>query len=88
MAGAKASLPLPFHSDFVALAQLVERWLGGLTTKAIRRGAFQSVNDLVKTIYDYVEHSNENSRPFVWTATADSIIAKVTRGKAMLETVH
>ncbi len=67
---------------------LVERWLGGLATKAIRRGAFQSVNDLVKTIYDYVEHSNRNSRPFVWTATADSIVAKATHGKAMLETVH
>ena len=81
-----------FHFHFVPTSSpwlnLVERWLGGLTTKAIRRGAFQSVNDLVETIYDYVEHRNENSRPFVWTATADSIIAKVTRGKAMLETVH
>ena len=33
-------------------------------------------------------YSNENSRPFVWTATADSIIAKVTRGKSKLETLH
>ncbi len=43
-----------FHFHFIPTSSpwlnLVERWLGGLTTKAIRRGAFQSVNDLVKTI--------------------------------------
>ena len=67
---------------------LVERWLSELTTKRIRRGVFQSVKDLEQAIYDYVVHSNEAPRPFVWTATADSIIEKVTRCKAISETLH
>jgi len=58
---------------------LLERWFGIITQQAIRRGTFSSVKDLVNKIDQYVEHYNANSRPFVWTATAESIIAKVER---------
>jgi transposase len=57
----------------------VERWFGLITQQAIRRGSFRSVPDLVSRIKRYTEHYNLTARPFVWTATADSILAKIER---------
>ena len=57
----------------------VERWFGLITQQAIRRGSFSSVKELVRKIDHFVEHYNAHSRPFVWTATAESILAKVQR---------
>ncbi|CAM3628312.1 IS630 family transposase [Halomonas lysinitropha] len=57
----------------------VERWFGIITQKAIRRGSFSSVKDLVNKIDHFVDHYNENAAPFIWTATAESILAKVKR---------
>jgi transposase len=57
----------------------VQRWFGLITQRAIRRGSFRSVRELVRKIDDYVTHYNRSSRPFVWTATADSIFAKLQR---------
>jgi len=57
----------------------VERWFGLITQQAIRRGSFRSVGELVQKIDAYVAHYNLHKRPFVWTATADSILAKLRR---------
>jgi transposase len=57
----------------------VERWFGLITQQAIRRGSFKSVPDLVGRIKRYTEHYNLTARPFVWTATAESILAKIER---------
>src|SRR5216684_2042084 len=57
----------------------VERWFGLITQRAIRRGSFSSVKDLVEKIDAFVQHYNRSHRPFVWTATADSILAKISR---------
>jgi putative transposase len=57
----------------------VERWFGLITQRAIRRGSFRSVKELVQKIDDFVHHYNRKQRPFVWTATADSILAKIAR---------
>lgn len=57
----------------------VERWFGLITNRAIRRGSFSSVKDLIKKIDSFVQHYNRTNRPFVWTATADSILEKVAR---------
>lgn len=57
----------------------VERWFGLITQRAIRRGSFRSVKELVKRINDYVANYNKESRPFIWTATADSILKKIER---------
>jgi putative transposase len=57
----------------------VERWFGLITQRAIRRGSFRSVKELIAKINSFVQHYNRSSRPFVWTATADSIIAKLAR---------
>ena len=57
----------------------VERWFALITQQAIRRGSFTSVKDLVAKIDAFVQNYNRSHRPFVWTATADSILAKITR---------
>jgi len=57
----------------------VERWFGIITQRAIRRGSFSSVKDLVNKIDAFVEHYNRSNRPFAWTATADSILQKISR---------
>jgi putative transposase len=57
----------------------VERWFGIITQRAIRRGSFTSVHDLVEKIDAFVQRYNHSSRPFAWTATADSILQKIAR---------
>ena len=57
----------------------VEIWFGIITRQAIRRGSFRKVPELVERIERYTDKWNAKARPFVWTATADSILAKVKR---------
>lgn len=57
----------------------VERWFGKITDKRIRRGSFASVRSLEKAIQDYLDQTNENPQPFVWTADADLILGKIQR---------
>jgi len=67
----------------------VERWFALITQQSIRRGSVQSVRELIANINHYVEHYNRQTRPFVWTATADSILAKVRRIASLIsETRH
>jgi len=55
----------------------VEIWFNRITQRALRRGTFSSVKELVEKIDHYVQNSNRHAQPLVWTATADSIFAKV-----------
>ena len=57
----------------------MERWFGLITQQAIRRGSFRSVAELVQKIDAYVANYNLHKRPFAWTATADSLLAKLQR---------
>ena len=66
---------------------LVERWFGELTGKSIRRGIFISVDNLVAAIDEYMQAWNINPKPFIWTATVDSIIEKLSRCKQTLEKI-
>jgi putative transposase len=68
-----------FTPTYASWLNLVERWFGIITQQAIRRGSFSNVKTLVQRINQFVDHYNATSRPFVWTATADSILAKVER---------
>lgn len=81
-----------FHMHFTPTASswlnLVERWFRDITTRRIRRGVFTGVPDLERAIMDYISHNNENPQPFVWTKSAEQIVQKVNRGKALLETLH
>ena len=67
----------------------VERWFGIITQQAIRRGTFSSVKQLTRKIDRFVNDYNSTNRPFGWTATADSILAKVERlSKLICGTAH
>jgi len=66
---------------------LVERWFGELTSKRIRRGTFFSVEDLEKAIDEFLSAWNKNPKPFVWTATVDSIQEKLSRCRQTLEQI-
>ena len=66
---------------------LVERWFGELTAKAVRRGSFASVADLESAIAGFLEAWNENPTPFLWTATVESIQAKLARCRQTLEQI-
>ena len=72
-----------FHFHFIPTSSswlnLVERWFRELTQKRIRRGVFRSVPELEAAIHEYLEASNQAPKPFVWTAPAQDILAKVER---------
>jgi transposase len=83
------------HSRFVmhftptsaSWLNMVERFFRDISENRIRRDSFTSVNELEQAIAQYIEHHNHNPKPFIWTARADDILAKVTRAKAALARV-
>jgi putative transposase len=68
-----------FTPTYASWLNQVEIWFNRITQQAIRRGTFRSVKELVAKIERYVQASNNHAQPFVWTATADSIFAKIQR---------
>jgi transposase len=66
---------------------LVERWFGELTGKRLRRGVFVSVQDLVDAIHQYMAVWNQDPKPFVWTATVESIVEKLRGCRQTLEQI-
>jgi transposase len=67
---------------------LIERWFAELTNKRIRRDSFFSVADLEAAIREFLAAWNQNPRPFVWTATVESIVAKLARCRQTLEQIQ
>ena len=67
---------------------MVERWFRELTEKSVRRGNFESVPDLTAAIEEYLASSNTDPKPFVWHASAQAILDKIARCKAVYETLH
>ena len=80
-----------FHLHFIPTSSswlnMVERWFRELTEKAIRRGVFKSVPDLIAAIEAYLQANNNDPKPFVWTATAEEILEKVSRGRVALASI-
>ena len=72
-----------FHVHFTptygSWLNLVERWFAEITNKRIRRGVFRSVKELESAIRQYIDIHNEDPKPFVWTRTADEILASIAR---------
>jgi putative transposase len=66
----------PTYSSWL---NMVERFFAHITDKAIRRGSFNSVKELIQKINHFVSQYNKSCTPFVWTATADSILEKLER---------
>jgi transposase len=82
-----------FHPHFTPTSaswiNLVERWFAALTEKQIRRGVHRSVRELETAIKNYLAVSNGSPKPFVWTKTADEILASLARFcQRTLETGH
>src|SRR3954468_17780329 len=72
-----------FHVHFTPTSaswiNMVERWFAALTEKQIRRAAHRSVRELETAIKSYLAITNHSPMPFVWTKTADEILASVAR---------
>ena len=66
---------------------LVSRFFAEITGKRIRRGVFKSVAELEAAIHDYLAKNNASPKPFVWTKTADIILEKNERARAVLSAV-
>lgn len=75
----------PTSSSWV---NLVERWFRELTDKRIRRGVFHSVQDLVQAINEFIDNWNGEPRPFVWTASVESILKKMDKCRDALEDIE
>jgi transposase len=75
---------LHFTPTSASWLNMVERFFRDLTENAIRRGVFTSVHDLIDAIDVYLIDHNLDPKPFIWTAKADDILAKVTRAQQAL----
>jgi transposase len=68
-----------FTPTYSSWLNQVERWFGLLEAKALKRGVHRSTLELEKSIYEFIEASNENPRPYLWTKSADDIFASLKR---------
>jgi transposase len=77
-----------FHFHFTPTSaswlNMVERFFRDLTERAVKRGSFFNVDDLIGAITEYINAHNENPKPFIWTASAKDILAKVKRARRVL----
>jgi transposase len=81
-----------FHFHFTPTSaswlNMVERFFRDLTVNRLRRGVFRDELELVRAIDSYVDHHNENPKPFIWTASAKDILEKVKRARKSLVNVQ
>lgn len=68
---------LHFVPTYSSWLNQVERFFAEITEKRIRRGCFRSVKSLEKAIMEYLENHNKDPKPFIWTATAETILERV-----------
>ena len=77
-----------FHMHFTPTSSswlnMVERFFRDLSDKQLQRGVFRSVGELTEAIERHIEQHNRDPRPFIWTAKASDILAKVTRARSRL----
>ncbi len=70
---------LHFTPTGASWINLVERWFATLTERQLRRGVHRSRRELEAAIQGYLDHHNQHAKPFVWTKTADEILASTAR---------
>ena len=77
-----------FHMHFTPTScswlNMVERFFRDLTENWLRRGVFLSVEQLIENIFQYIDHHNQDPKPFIWTAKASDILEKVKRARTAL----
>ena len=81
-----------FHFHFTPTSaswlNAVEGFFAKLTRQRLKRGVFKGIADLQAAINRFLRETNENPKPFIWTADPADIIEKVRRGKQALESIH
>lgn len=81
-----------FHLHFTPTSSswlnMVERWFSEITSKRIRRGSFKNVKELIMAIKQYIESHNQTPKVFVWTASVESIMRKISKCKDLLDAPH
>lgn len=81
-----------FHCHFTPTSaswlNMVERFFRDLSEHRLKRGIFKSVADLEEAVGSYVKHHNENPKPYIWTASATDILAKVKRAQRKLDNLR
>lgn len=88
MAGAEPSGPVHFVPTYASWLNLVERFFSELSTRQLKRLAVNSVNELIDRITEYIDHRNQDPKPFTWTASVNSILRKVAKAKRTLASQH
>lgn len=77
-----------FHLHFTPTSaswlNMVERFFRDLTVNRLRRGVFRSLAELVEALQKYIATYNKEPKPYVWTAKASDILAKVQRARKKL----
>jgi hypothetical protein len=66
----------------------VEGLFALLTKRRLKRGVFRSLQELKEAIHSFIDHTNGNPQPFMWTKDPDKIIAAVKRGHQVLDSIH
>ena len=66
----------------------VEGFFAKLSKRRLKRGVFRSIVDLQVAINRFLDETNDNPKPFTWTADPDKIIAAVKRGHQVLDSIH
>ena len=79
---------LHFTPTYSSWLNLVERWFAELTTKQLRRGTHRSVRRLEAAIGEFLDTSNAAGKPFVWTKSANEILASIARFAQRTLVVH
>ena len=81
-----------FHFHFTPTSaswlNAVEGLFAKLTRQRLKYGVFKGIVDLQAAINRFLAETNQNPKPFTWTADPDAIIDKVRRGKQVLESIH
>lgn len=77
-----------FTPTYSSWLNLVERWFAALTTKQLRRGVHRSVAELEAAIQEFLDVHNDDPTPFIWTKTADEILASMARFAQRTLAVH
>jgi transposase len=77
-----------FHIHFIPTSSswlnVIERFFRDLDEKRVHRGVFRNVPQLIDAVMSYIDHHNNDPKPFVWRKTADQIVEKVGRARLAL----
>ena len=70
---------LHFTPTSASWLNMVEGWFALLSRRQLQRGVFKSTDELETAIQAYIAHTNADPKPFIWTKSADTILASISR---------